>query len=363
MKILYTILFFTITFTAGFTQNRQTENVVLITLDGLRWQELYGGITDSLALDKEFTKDTAKLFAKYWRDNKEERRATLMPFIWNTIAKEGQLYGNRWYDNKVDCANSMWFSYPGYNEILSGKPDDENIHSNDKIQNPNTTVLEFLNQQPDYQNKIAAFGSWDVFPYIINEDRSQIPVNAGFETLVDSILTDKEMFLNTLQREIPSPWGSVRLDAFTHHFALEHLRKYHPKVLYIAYGETDDFAHDGRYDHYIHATNRSDKFIHEVWNTLQSDPFYKNKTTLIITTDHGRGTYPKDTWKHHGQKIKDAGEIWMAILGPDTEALGEVKVPGQLYQGQVASTVAAYLGFKFPEEGGKGPLTSNGNSK
>ena len=363
MRIINTCLFILLLASVANAQESKTENIVLITLDGLRWQELFGGITDSLALDKEFTKDTAKLYAKFWRYNQDERRRTLMPFFWNTIAKEGQLYGNRWYGNKVDCSNTMWFSYPGYNEILSGIPDDVNINSNDKIPNPNTTVLEFLNQQQGFQNKIAAFGSWDVFPFIINEERSQIPVNAGFETMVDSILTDKEMFLNTLQKEIPSPWGSVRLDAFTHHFALEHVKKYHPKVLYIAYGETDDFAHDGRYDHYIHAAHRTDKFIQEVWTSIQEDPFYKNKTTLIITTDHGRGTYPKDTWKHHGSKIKDAGEIWLAIMGPDTEAKGEVKVSGQLYQAQVASTVAAFLGFKFPEKGGKGPLTSKGNSK
>lgn len=342
----------------SYGQAPKTENVILITLDGLRWQELYAGAVDSLLLDKEFVKDTAGLYKKYWRQTVEDRRQTLMPFFWNTLVSQGQLYGNRWYENKVDCANTMWFSYPGYNEILCGKPDDERINSNQKIPNPNTTVLEFLNQKVDYKGKVAAFGSWDVFPYIINEDRSGVPVNAGFESAVDSFLSQEEMFLNRLQKEIPSPWGSVRLDAFTHGFAMEHLKKYHPKVCYIAYGETDDFAHDGRYDHYLNAAHRTDKFIQEVWEFIQKDPFYAAKTTLLITTDHGRGTYPKSTWRDHGSKVKDAGEIWFAVMGPDSAPLGEIKVPGQWYQQQIATTLAAFLGYDFPEKGEAKPVNT-----
>ena len=75
--------------------------------------------------------------------------------------------------------------------------------------------------------------------------------------------------------------------------------------------------------------------------------YYKNKTTLIITTDHGRGDANKDQWKDHGEKVKDASEIWLAVMGPDTEATGEVKTSMQLYQRQVATTIASILGFEF----------------
>src|SRR5690606_22459764 len=98
-----------------------------------------------------------------------------------------------------------------------------------------------------------------------------------------------EKYLNILQPQTHSPWSGVRLDIFTHHYALEYMKRKHPRVTYIAYGETDDFAHDGRYDHYLHAARRTDKFIREIWEYCQSDPFYKDNTTFIITTDHGRG--------------------------------------------------------------------------
>src|SRR5699024_9326815 len=139
------------------------------------------------------------------------------------------------------------FSYPGYNEILTGEADDERINSNEKMNNPNITILEELNNSEAYAGKVAAFGSWDVFPYIINEQRSGVPVNAGFEKSKGDDLTKIEQFLNKAQPNTPSPWGSVRLDMFTHNYALEYMKRKHPDMVYIAYGETDDFAHGGNY--------------------------------------------------------------------------------------------------------------------
>jgi len=204
-----------------------------------------------------------------------------------------------------------------------------------------------LHNLEPFKGKIAAFGSWDVFPYIINEQRSNIPVNAGFEVAKHDNLSDKELFLNQLQTEIPSPWGTVRLDAFTHHYAWEYLKQYKPRVLYLAYGETDDFAHDGNYQAYLKSARQTDEFIKELWQWTQSDPQYQNKTTFIITTDHGRGTVPIESWKGHGVKIKGADQIWIAVIGPDTYASGEVSSEQQWYQSQIAATVAKLLGVEY----------------
>ncbi len=329
-------------------QNQKTENVFLITLDGLRWQELFGGADSTLIGDKKYVGNTKELRELFWKESAKERRETLMPFFWSIINKQGQLYGNRWKNSKVNCTNNMWFSYPGYSEILSGFADDEHIKSNGKIPNPNVTVLEYINQQEEFKGQVAAFGSWDVFPFIINEERSGVPVNAGFEKSKDKPLSEKEVFLNKLQDEIPSPWGSVRLDAFTHHFMMEYVKKHGPRLIYIAYGETDDFAHEGKYDHYLKSAHQTDQFIKQIWDYIQSTPQYRDKTTLLITTDHGRGTIPKETWKGHGSSIKGADQIWIAALGPDTKFLGE-STKGQFYQNQIASTVAELLGIKYKQ--------------
>ncbi|HEY0655334.1 MAG TPA: alkaline phosphatase family protein [Chryseosolibacter sp.] len=329
-------------------KKQQTENVILITLDGFRWQELFNGADSSFIKQQKFLKD-GQAKQKYWRDNVEERRKALLPFFWNTIAKQGQLYGNRPAGCKVNLTNNQLFSYPGYNEILTGKADNARINSNDKFYNPNVNVLEFLNQQKELKGKVAAFTSWDVFPYIINDKRSGVFVSTGAFPIGGTQLSEREKVLNELITAVPNPLGDVRLDAFTFYYGLEYMKKNKPRVMYFAFDETDDFAHAGEYAAYLNAANYTDRFIGELWRYVQSDDFYKNKTTLLITVDHGRGE-DAESWKHHGDKVPVANQIWMAVLGPDTKALGEVKGDVQLYQNQVAATLAAFLGYEFKAE-------------
>ncbi|MBL7872031.1 MAG: alkaline phosphatase family protein [Cyclobacteriaceae bacterium] len=326
-------------------QKTETENIVLITLDGFRWQEVFNGADSSFMKQQERLKDP-KLKEKYWRDDLTERRKVLLPFVWSTIATQGQIYGNRTLNSKVNVTNNQLFSYPGYNEILTGSADNERIYSNDKIYNPNTNVLEFINKLPGYKGKVAAFSSWDVFPYIINDKRSGVYVSTNVAEVKGNNLNESEKMMNKLILNLPNPLGDVRLDAFTFYYGMEYMKKNKPKVMYFAFDETDDFAHDGEYAAYLNSANYTDKFLSELWTYLQSDPQYKNRTTIIITSDHGRGDNTED-WKHHGQKIAVADQIWLAIMGPDTAPNGEAKTEQQLYQCQIAPTIASLLGLEF----------------
>lgn len=355
-KLLIILLFVSLVFVSLATnaQKRKTENIFIITLDGFRWQELYNGADPLLIANQAYVKDTTALRESFWAATPEERRKVLLPFLWSTVSREGQLYGNRQFQNNVNCSNKMWFSYPGYSEILTGAPDDERINSNRKVDNPNVTVLEFLNNHPAYKGKVAAFGSWDVFPSIINEKRSGIPVNAGYEKITGPTLTEREILLNDLQDALPKLWNSVRMDGFTHYYALEYLKKNTPNVMFIGYGETDDFAHGGRYDEYLKSARQTDEFVKGLWLWTQSHPKYKGKTTFIITTDHGRGTVPVDAWRSHGDEVSGADQIWFVVIGPDTPAKGEVKEAGQYYQKQVAKTAASFLGLDFSNDHASG---------
>ncbi len=324
-------------------QTVRTENVVLITLDGLRWQEMFTGADSLLIWNEEFTDDPDALAARFWADTKDKRRQKLLPFVWGTVEKHGVILGNRVVGNKVDVTNTHVFSYPGYNEILTGFAD-ERIDSNDKVPNPNMTVLEWLNNQNGFTSRVAAFTSWDVFPYIINEERSGVPVNSGFDRAEGNI-SDREALLNTLQTEVGTPWEWERFDAFTHHLALEYMKRRRPRVLYIAYGDTDEYAHSGNYRAYLQATKQIDAFIAELWSWLQSTDGYRGKTSLVITTDHGRGS--ADRWVGHGADWHGSEQIWIAVMGPDTPALGEVRDPDQHYQNQAAATLVALLGLEY----------------
>jgi len=318
--------------------------VILITMDGLRWKELFTGADSLLIAHAQYVQDSAALKSKFWRADPQARRKALMPFVWDSIATFGQLYGNREYDNKVDLTNQHFFSYPGYNEILTGTADDKRIHSNNKINNPNITFLEKIASLYPQQERVAAFGSWDVFPFIINEERSKIPVNAGFEIAHTLPLSEREAFLNTLQEQIPSPWGSVRLDAFTHHFALEYLQKKTPLLTYIAYGETDDFAHDGEYDAYLESAHTTDDFLKDLWAFTQKHPLYKNNTLFLVTTDHGRGMNTLDSWRSHGAAFPETQQTWLMAYGKGIAPRGEMKEKQQWYNNQIAASLLRFLG-------------------
>jgi predicted AlkP superfamily pyrophosphatase or phosphodiesterase len=269
-----------------------------------------------------------------------------MPFFWSTLAAQGQLYGNRALANQVNVSNNQWFSYPGYSEILTGYADNERIHSNDKFNNPNKNVLEFIQSQKGFDKKVAAFTSWEVFPYIINTDRNKIPVNAGL-IKAQGNLSDREKLLNDLSFQLPNDEGETRLDGLTFQYAFEYLKLNRPRVLFISFDETDHFAHGGRYDRYLKSARYTDNMIATLWEWIQSQPNYKDRTTMLITTDHGRGAAEDNTWKDHGQRIPNANQIWLAVIGPDTPAKGELKTAGLLYQNQVAKTLAAFLGLNF----------------
>jgi bisphosphoglycerate-independent phosphoglycerate mutase (AlkP superfamily) len=130
---------------------------------------------------------------------------------------------------------------------------------------------------------------------------------------------------------------------------MEALKTKKPKILFISYGETDDWAHGNKYDQYIWSAKQTDAYIKEIWEYLQSDPQYKDKTTMIITVDHGRGV-TKTSWRNHGSSVPEGGEIWMMAIGPDTPATGEMKTKGQWQSAMVARTIFQLLGMEYPDE-------------
>jgi Type I phosphodiesterase / nucleotide pyrophosphatase. len=350
MKHTVTLLFLLANLTWAFGQQQRpiAENLIVVTLDGLRWQEVFNGIDTALANDKTFNQgDAAKLMKRYWADDARERRKKLMPFMWSTIENQGQIYGNRQFGNHVDNANPYWFSYPGYSEIFCGYVDTA-INSNSYPPNPHVNVLEFIHQQKGFKGKVAAFCAWDAFDRILNEERAGFPVVSGQNDCGGKNPTPREQLLNDMKRDAYSPFGeSEQLDVFTHFAALEYLKAKRPRVLYIGYGETDEWAHHGHYRDYLDAALQTDQWIADIWKWVQNDPQYRNKTALFITVDHGRGDAVKAQWTSHGQKVLDSHETWFALLGPGIAPKGEVKTAGQVYQNQYAQTLAQWLGLHF----------------
>lgn len=325
-------------------QEPRTKNIILVTLDGFRWQELFHGAELALTDNEKYVSDPPGM-QPFRKASEPERREALMPFVWNVLSSEGQLYGNRDHKNKVNCTNHHLLSYPGYSEMLVGFRH-RKVSSNRKVENPHATVFEAIQMHPRFKNEVAAFATWDAFPYILRESKSEIYVNAGKDVALGNI-SREERRLNELQT-----YTGVRSDSLTFHYAMEYLKRERPRVTFIGLDETDQHAHAGRYDEYLKAAHRADRMIGQLWRWVQSQPDYKDRTTLFITTDHGRGN-GQNNWRKHRLMAAGSRHIWFAVIGPDTPAFGEMKMRSKTYQNQVAKTIAAFLGLDY---GNKEPV-------
>jgi hypothetical protein len=325
------------------------RNLIIVTIDGFRWQEVFEGMDSIIAANEKFnTENETHVIEKYWSKTKDERRKKLLPFFWNTIGQEGQLYGNRNEKSIVSVSNPFWFSYPGYSEMFCGYVD-KKVNSNEFSYNPNTNVLEFIHQQPGFSGKVAAFAAWAAFDKILNEPRSKFPVISGIDSVGSSQPDSIERWINARKKEkIELPFDEQEYpDYLTHSAAFHYLKKNKPRVLFIGYGETDSWAHAGQYARYLNAAHQFDTWMGELWNFIQSDPFYKNNTALFITVDHGRGDKRIDDWTNHNRRTAGSGDIWFAVIGPGISPKGEVKNSPSLKQNQFAQTWANLLNLEF----------------
>lgn len=321
------------------------RHVIFVTVDGMRWQEVFGGAQEPY-LDAKAggVRDVAGTRAAYLRPTPQAGREALMPFFWNVVAKQGQVFGDPSRNARATLTNGKKFSYPGYSEMLCGFPDDR-VDSNDKFPNPNVNVLEWLSGRSGFSGRVIAYGTWDVLPSILNVQRSKLPIVAGWEPIGDEPLTAGERAVNELIPDLTHMWNDNAFDIITMRGALEHLAKRKPRVMYVQLGETDEWAHMRRYDCYLEAARNSDRFLKRLWDTAQSIPEMKGKTSLLVTTDHGRGSTIQD-WTDHGQKVEGAEQVWMAAMGAGVEPLG-VRENVHATTSQIAATVAALVGEDY----------------
>lgn len=320
------------------------QNVVVIAIDGLRPSEVFTGGERVLMHGVE---EEQGLVDKYWREDVDERRRALMPFFWEHVTKEGQVFGNAALGSPAKVTNALRCSYAGYNELFTGAPDSR-ITGNAYGPNPNVTVFEWLAQQRNIDGRVQSFATWDAFFRIFNVERSKLDVRAGWEPPFAKELerTRARDAIDTIYRTTTPMFGGNALDAITFAALTESLRTDRPRVLFVGFGENDEWMHAGRYDLALESVHRADAFIAKLWTMLQSMPEYRGTTAFIVTTDHGRGL-EHDAWKHHGMTIEGSQDVFVGAFGAGIPALGERANTGLITQSQVAATITELLGFDW----------------
>jgi hypothetical protein len=176
-----------------------------------------------------------------------------------------------------------------------------------------------LHQKPAFTNRVVGFANWDVHPYILNTERSGIPVWTGFESNFPAPPGSRLELAQQLQRETTPYWPDMTFDSFFCRVADEYVRLKGPRIVWIAFSETDEWAHEGRYDMYLWAAHNMDNYLRTFWTTTQSLPQYRGKTTFILTCDLAE--LEPDGGPR--AKVDGAENIWLAVLGPDSSPMGE----------------------------------------
>jgi hypothetical protein len=209
------VIFYLFSFLSNTAQlTAKTKNLFIVTIDGIRWQEIFKGADAHIINDHHYTSDIDLAKLMYSDSSPLLSRKKLLPFFWNVIQQKGQLYGNRLYNNKVNVSNSYKFSYPGYNEMFTGYPDIY-VNSNDPKNNLNINVLEYLNTFDEFKNNVVAFTSWNIFPYILNKDRNELPVYSGYDSIEENDDADLKIF-NKAQGNLIQKKTATRQDVSNH---------------------------------------------------------------------------------------------------------------------------------------------------
>jgi hypothetical protein len=114
----------------------------------------------------------------------------------------------------------------------------------------------------------------------------------------------------------------------------------HPSFMLLYLADVDHYGHTGNWNSYTRAITIADSIVGMVWNTLQSLPFYAGTTTMFVTNDHGRHTYD---FSGHGDGCVGCRTIQLLALGPDIQEGLVSNVPRTLRD--ITPTIGELLGF------------------
>jgi hypothetical protein len=308
--------------------------VVLIVLDGARWQEIFGGADAAMGASRGF--DTAKLAGG----------ARLLPNL-HALIDRGVAIGAPGHGAPIRASGPSYISLPGYMEIFSGAstrcPNNACAPTRDK------TIVDEIRETAHTSEEVAVVSSWPTIERAAALDPQKIVMSAGSHHSFNAAALRFDAPSSQLfwigEEAVAWPGeGDYRPDALTAEIALKYLAKRKPRFLFIGLGDMDEYAHKNDYRDYILSLEYADKVIGDVVTTLDAMGERGKKTTIIVTADHGRA----DNFRSHGPSAPESSRVWLVAAGGEVPARGVVDAAKEHRLADIAPTLRALVGLPAP---------------
>ena len=252
----FTLLLLAVFFVSH-VQAQKTKYVVIIMLDGARYTETFGDSTH-----------------------------TYIPTMWNVLKPQGTIYTSYYNNGKTE-------TNPGHASILSGTW--QYIANDGSERSHSPTIFEYFRKQKN----VPSTDCW----VALGKDKLNVLTNSTHADYGAQYAASYKISTDPANDILTS--DNVR-------FVLTNHRS---RITIANFAKIDIEGHAASWETYLEAIKRADSLVTSLWNSIQSDADLKNKTTLIVTNDHGRHT---TDFSGHGDGCDGCRHVMLMILGPDT---------------------------------------------
>lgn len=310
----------------GDAVGEDVQNVILVTLDGVRWQEVFGGVDPRLAEEARLPRSAI------------EGVRDLLPGMHRLFFEGGTVLGDPRLPGGIAASGPHFVSLPGYLEILTGEV--SGCRNNDCKPSLARTLADDVGKLPAVRREqVAVFASWEMLSGVAAAPR-EAPGASRAGALVDAGRSKHD----------PAPAfpgiEGYRPDRGTAALAIAHLLQHRPRFLWVALGDTDEWAHRSDYRGYLEALRFADRFVEELCMHLGEMGAYGERTALLVTTDHGRD----ESFHAHGGP--GSGRVWLMARGGGIPRRGVIGTRRQRHLRDLAPTVQSLL--RLPVRGCSG---------
>jgi hypothetical protein len=277
--------------------------IVIVTLDGVRWHEVFEGVDPQLAASHAIPPQQVLSAAE------------LTPNLHRIVSSHGVALGAPGHGATISASGPNFVSLPGYAELLSGRRSTSCRDNQCRGSGARTLLDDFAAASSRGASKVALFTSWP--------DIARVASERG-----------------TVSEPLPRT-GNFRPDAATAELAITHLKAHAPRFLFLGLGEPDEYAHQNDYAGYLNAIRRADARIAEIDEELARLAAHGTTTALFVTADHGRA----DSFVEHGAKFPESARVWVIASGSAVRASGFVAAPSERRLADLAPTVRQIAGL------------------